>query len=150
MARSTAQQLEFTGLDNPPANIREVSRGSATEPAGTSTVEFRIPEFDGQRRLYASATKRAGRINANSISESEEDALLAERQTLLDKVFNESITRPETCRLEYVGWQLDRIEDARGGITLDMLEDAVNAYERLAADIQSFRDQLAELARTRQ
>jgi hypothetical protein len=33
---------------------------------------------------------------------------------------------------------------------LDMLEDAVNAYERLAADIQSLRDQLDELARTRQ
>jgi hypothetical protein len=146
MARSTAQQLELTGLDN---NVREVRRSSAMEPAGTAAVEFRIPEFDSQRQLYASATKRAGRINALSISESEENALLAERQALLDKALNGSITRAETCRLEYVGWQLDRIEDARSGITLDMLEDAVNAYERLAADIQSFRDQLNELARTR-
>jgi len=49
----------------------------------------------------------------NAYTESEQQQLLDERQTLLDKKFDGSITRQEANRLEYVRWTLDRIELAR-------------------------------------
>lgn len=52
-------------------------------------------------------------------------ALLDERQALLDKKFDGTITKSELNRLEYVRWSLDRIEDARYGENLDALAKKV-------------------------
>ncbi len=94
--------------------------------------------------MYALASRRAGRLNASSISQNECDALLRERQILLDKKFNETITRAETIRLEYVRWQLDRIEDAKHGEAMDALENWVSQYERFQVEVERLEKQLSE------
>ena len=86
-------------------------------------------------------------MNAASISEKEHTELLQERQMLLDKMFEGSLTQPQRARLEYVRWSLDRIEDAKHGLHLDMLDDAVRTYERLSDDITSLKADFERHAR---
>jgi hypothetical protein len=93
--------------------------------------------------LYAVASRRAGRLNAASISDNEIELLLGERERLLDKQFNESITHSEKIRLQYVRWQLDRIEDAREGETLDALENWITQYERFKEDLETLQRDLS-------
>ena len=100
-----------------------------------------LPNSD-QRSLRAAASKAAGRINASTASEKEYNDLLAERQKLLDRKFSGEITRRETNRLAYVRWSLDRIEDAKYGASLDILEDHVIQYENLLREIGNLTRQL--------
>jgi len=97
--------------------------------------------------VYAAASRRAGRINASNISGAEHEALLLERQLLLDKKFNRSISRKESNRLEYVRWSLDRIEDAKHGWAMDVLEHSIGSYEQFSEDLKSLRDQLNGIQR---
>ena len=94
------------------------------------------------RDLKAQMARRAGRLNASSISNEEESRLLAERQRLLDKQFDKTITRAEAIRLEYVRWSLDRIEDAKHGPSLDALERRIARFEAFAAEVQDLKRQL--------
>jgi hypothetical protein len=97
--------------------------------------------------VYAATARIAGRLNAANVSETEHNSLLRERQALLDKKLGGTIARKEENRLEYIRWSLDRIEDAKHGHTLDMLEDRVRAYEQLLSDMQSLRAQLEQQTR---
>lgn len=92
------------------------------------------------------ATRRAARLNASKVSDEEIASLLAERQVLLDKHFDGTITRGERTRLEYVRWSLDRIEDAKHGAALDTLESHVERIEELAEQLDALRDQLGRAA----
>lgn len=92
--------------------------------------------------VFASSARLAARINATSISPTEHVALLRERQSLLDKVFDGSITRSEQNQLEYVRWSLDRIEDANHGHALDALEAQVDTYENVINELNKFYEQL--------
>jgi hypothetical protein len=67
---------------------------------------LRAPNFGELGSIYAIAARRAGRLNATKITPEEREALLRERQELLDKKFSQSITRRESNRLEYVRWSL--------------------------------------------
>jgi len=86
----------------------------------------------------------AGRINAASVSDQECQTLLRERQDLLDKNFDDTITRKEKIRLEYIRWSLDRIEDSKFGQTLDMLENSVSKYEQFLSDVRKLENQLKQ------
>lgn len=110
---------------------REFSSAISTGPA----IDF--PRFDSLAVIRPQAVRMAGRINAASISEAEHNALLRERQRLLDRKFAGELTRQESNRLEYVRWSLDRIEDARHGDALDSLEASVANYERFLSDLQA-------------
>lgn len=102
------------------------------------------------RDLKAQMAQRAGRINASSISDEEEARLHAERQRLLDKQFDKTITRAESIRLEYVRWSLDRIEDAKHGPALDALERRISRYEAFASEVQGLKRELqAHVSRRR-
>ncbi len=92
----------------------------------------------------------AGRLNAATVSERERIELLHERQHLVDKELDGTITKKEANRLAYVRWSLDRIEDARHGGALDTLESFVVQYEQLVKEIDNLQSQLNErLPRTR-
>jgi hypothetical protein len=106
-----------------------------------------VPNFGLSNQVYAVTARIAGRLNAANVSEKEHKSLLDERQTLLDKKLGGIITRREENRLEYVRWSLDRIEDAKHGHALDVLEGRVAAYEQLLSDMGSLRAQLEELTR---
>jgi hypothetical protein len=154
MRISSARQPEFdfgpiTSLgaaQQPSLNEETLEPEQARSDPATSSVIF--PAFGGvSSDLYAVASRRAGRINAASISNEELDRLVVERQLLLDKKFNENITRAEIIRLTYVEWQLDRIEDAREGEALDRLESWVAEYERFKNDLQTLERNLTRQKR---
>lgn len=150
MRTSTVRQLEFDGLDGDLPSRTQAGR-LPVDPASPSIVSaavapsttLRVPNFGDRGEVYAVTSKLAGRMNAASISETEHQRLLDERQQLLDKFFDRSITKREQTRLEYVRWSLDRIEDAKYGSVLDILDDAVSMYENFSADVKDLLGQLA-------
>jgi hypothetical protein len=115
----------------------------APDTASNRAAANSWPTFETQSGIYAAAARQAGRLNAATATEEELQALLSERQRLLDKQFDGTITRTERNRLTYVGWSLDRIEDARYGGALDILESAVGKYERFAEDLELLQTQIS-------
>jgi hypothetical protein len=101
---------------------------------------FAVPKFG---EVYADGARRAGRINAASISDTEHQDLLRERQALLSKQFDGTITKSERNRLTYVRWSLDRIEDAKYGEHLDRLDAVVSGYEQLLSAITNLDTRLS-------
>jgi hypothetical protein len=69
---------------------------------GAYATAFRTSDFGSRDPTYAITSRLAGRVNAASASEEEHRRLLDERQALLDKLFDDTISRRETIRLEYV------------------------------------------------
>lgn len=138
MVRSTAiNNTEHDVSGDLPINAKpEIQFGTA----GLSLNPVNLPVFGSE--VHAATARKAGRVNANAITESELEALLAERQALLDKVFDEAATRSDHNRLAYVRWSLDRIEDARHGEHLDRLEEIVVRYERFRKDLEVLRQRL--------
>ncbi|KRB40990.1 hypothetical protein [Phenylobacterium sp. Root700] len=138
MKTSTALQFDASELAG------ELSvRSNAIAHSGTGGLQsntIKLPTFGGY--VYAATARKAGRVNARAISDAEQDALLTERQTLLDAVFDGTATRKEERRLEYIRWSLDRIEDAKHGEHLDRLEEVVVRYEHFLKDLQALREQL--------
>lgn len=117
--------------------------------SGSPNVEFTNFNIGNYGNAFAESAKLAGRINALSVTAEEVKELYDERQKLLDKKFDESITKKEINRLEYVRWSLDRIEDAKSGQTLDALEDFVSKYENFLDEIKGLGKQLNEIAKRR-
>lgn len=111
-----------------------------------STGSTLVPPNFGPKSLYAVTAKVAGRLNATAVSDEEHAALLDERQTLLDKKFSGIITRQEQNRLSYIRWSLDRIEDAKFGASLDVLEEHVEQFEGLLSELAKFRRQVDRLS----
>jgi hypothetical protein len=90
----------------------------------------------------AAMARMASRASAASVSESEIQSLLSERQSLIDKKLANTLTRQEANRLQLVLWSLDRIEDAHFGVKLDAYEEAIKMQERLASQIGDLKDAL--------
>jgi hypothetical protein len=123
------------------------SVGGIESTGSVSAPRLQLPNFDYGEA--AAAARIAGRRNASLITESEHDSLLLERQVLLDKHFAGQMTNKERNRLEYVRWQLDRIEDSLHGDATDVLESAVERYERLSKDMKDLTAQLSEAAKVK-
>lgn len=155
MKHSSTAQLEFRYFEDDAASDEiaiDDLRGGRPKSAikdvrRAKTIGSNIPNIQPHDAVYAATSRIAGRINAANISQEEIDNFLAERQKLLDKQFAGSITRQDQIRLEYVRWNLDRIEDARFGQSLDRLEAYVSQYERIFDQIEQLQMQLVELVR---
>jgi hypothetical protein len=146
MRYSSARQQTFD-YDAPGASDSDIA--SAAIPTSipsnsSSTAYFQLPDFGRYDAVYVATARTAGRINAANISEVEHERLLRERQRLLDKMLDGSITRKEAIKLEYVRWSLDRIEDAQHGQALEMLEGSVSKYEQFLEDLRSLGARLKE------
>jgi hypothetical protein len=156
---STAAQLELqyptsaTSAETsaPSGNIGDtvnpLSSGPITDGSNVA-ASLKAPDFGSLASIYAITSRLAGRLNAAKISLQEHDALLRERQTLLDKKFAGAINRREANRLEYVRWSLDRIEDAKHGEALDALEAAVARYEQIEDNLSNLKEQLLQAIET--
>ena len=151
MKSSSANQLAFDYLEASPTSGSgsDVAEAATRQdgPPSAHSAPFKAPDFSAYSQLYAETSRIAGRINAANVSEKEINELLSERQMLLDKQFAKTITRKEIIRLEYVRWSLDRIEDAKYGMVMDMLDNAVERYERFVSDIQNLERELQALRR---
>jgi len=151
MNSQATKTFEFTDIESVEASgygritstpQRGASRRPDRDPLTVST-DLKAPTFTAAENWYSAvASRRAGRLNAANISTKEYDELLSERQTLLDHFFNQSITRRQELRLQYVRWSLDRIEDAKYGSDLDVIEDVVRTYEKFAQEVNSLKLQL--------
>ena len=151
MRTSSPGQHEFDYTDPEPLPENErTTFGSAesiepTVPAPSpSSAPSKLPDFGVFKEVYAVTSRMAGRVNAASVSKQEHEAILQERQALLDKQFNKTITRKEANRLEYVRWSLDRIEDGKHGQMLDALEDSVIRYERFLSYMGELEEKLRQ------
>jgi len=113
--------------------------GSGAHNSNWSSTALELPKLAPSA---AATAKAAGRIAATRISQTEHDRLLSERMRLLDKKFGKTITKAEENRLAYVRWSLDRIEDAKYGVSLDLLEAQVSTYETLQSELRKFYSQL--------
>jgi hypothetical protein len=119
-----------------------ISAQAAIEPQLRGGPEPQLSNFTFSTDVFAQASRRAGRLNASAISDHEVQNLLHERQHLLDKKFDGTLTQAEAIRLQYVRWSLDRIEDARDGEVLDAIESWVAQYEHFQADLQVLQREL--------
>ncbi|HYC69363.1 hypothetical protein [Brevundimonas sp.] len=141
MRSAFASAIDFQDRrSDEPGNFK-VPEKDASEPSADSVTSLKAPTFE-YGGAFAASSRRAGRINAAGSSEDELRSLLLQRQHLLDKKFEGSMSRKDEIRLEYVRWSLDRIEDARHGEHLDRLESAISRYEDLKMDIQALLEQL--------
>lgn len=144
-ARQQQQELDFSGTSSSERRAvvsEDISGVPSGEKGQTAVPSF--PNFGLPNELVAITARRAGRLNASTISPGELDAFLRERQLLLDKKFDETITRREEIRLTYVNWQLDRIEDAMHGQVLDELESWVSHYEQFRENVEVLQERLSQ------
>jgi hypothetical protein len=142
MRTSSANQLAFDYEVAGPAEGAPAQVGISTSAASSgghskTAASPLLSDLRSYDPIYAVTARLAGRINAASIPKEEHQTLLRERQLLLDKDLGGTISRQEAHRLEYVRWSLDRIEDAKYGQNLEVLEDSVRQYERLLAELNS-------------
>lgn len=124
---------------------RESADDDLAAPSPTDgSVSFIRPQFGASREVFAATARIAGRLNAAHISPVEVASLLQEHRSLVDKLVSGGITPREKNRLSYVRWSLDRIEDARFGAGLDVLENNIDRYETILHDVRILQDQLTE------
>jgi hypothetical protein len=142
MKYSSANQLQFDYATTTSGQSSQIG-GEDSPPAAATEDSLKIPDFGHYDPAIAAAAKIAGRINAANISDRDLDELLAERKRLLDKQFDETITRKESNRLDYVHWTLDRIEDARSGQALEALEGYAAQYKAFLDDLNKMQEQLS-------
>lgn len=143
---SAARRLdEASGVDEEIANF-----GPVIPPQSGNTSLFPSPSREGVSSDTIAATARiAGRLSAAKIPQHEVNQWLRERSLLLDKKLSGSLSAKEARRLQYVRWTLDRIDDARYGIALDKLEEAVRLQEEMAAKIQALTTELHAASKTK-
>jgi hypothetical protein len=123
---------------------------SANQSAEPEQVGFSLTpdlgRFHGRPSLETVAQARvAGRVNAAAVPDDEVKSLLAERAELLTKKFEVSLTKAENRRLQYIRWSLDRVEDARSGMNLDMLDSQVSDYESFLEGLKQLQDEISKI-----
>lgn len=151
MKTSSPRQLEldYSGTEPLSGDQRfNLSPKPSDIPGGdapsTLSAPLGFPDFSAYGEVYAVTSRLAGRINAANVSEDEHKSLLRDQQVLLDKKLDGTITRKDENRLEYIRWSLDRIEDAKFGQELDVLDDYVNRYEKFLKEIGNFEERLRQ------
>lgn len=117
--------------------------------AQRSTSEPGFAMRGSDRGAQEQVARLTARLNASKVSDAEVKALHEERQQLLDKQLDGTITKRQLARLDYVRWSLDRIEDAKHGATLDELESQIAQFERLSNQLNQLRDDLNRAATPR-
>jgi hypothetical protein len=156
MMTSSAPRLEIpgSGIETVPESLLQadfltsVDSQSPLDSGVTTSIPLSAPSISVYGAAYAATRRILARRNTMTVKKQEMKHLLAERQTLLDKKFNGTMTRRDENRLEYVRWSLGRIQDATSGQSLDALESIVGAYENFLAEMRNFGRELNEAVRT--
>ena len=150
--KASASQLDLPLDYGLTASVRSKPDSGAGDKSGWAIHDSNLtigpikePSLSGF--VNADTSRRAGRLNAASISKEKQEALLRERANLVEKEFLGQIDRLQRNRLAYVRWQLDRIEDAKFGPYYDQIESAVERYEYFLAEIQSLREQIGGISK---
>jgi len=104
----------------------------ATVPGsiGSDIMRSSPPEYRGFLRTVGD-TRTAERALAQALFPLEHE-LNHERAELVRTSISRSLTSPERQKLAFIEWKLDRIEDARIGPSLDILETTASGLESLS------------------
>jgi hypothetical protein len=155
MRTSSALQLEIPGLGTETVQETQqtdfLTSGDSQPPMANTATTFSplsAPSLITYASAYAATSRLLGRLNTTMVKKEEMENLLNERQALLDKKFDGTMTRRDENRLEYVRWSLGRIQDARSGPSLDALESMVGTYEGFLAGMRNFESQLNDAVKT--
>jgi hypothetical protein len=120
----------------------QLGEGPAT---GADTSQVRPPRFEIDTRNTV-LTTFAGRLNAGKTSPAEIESWFREHAALTMKEMEETLDPADIARLDYVRWNLNRIEDARVGPHIDKLEVAIDHYEGFLTEIRQFLGELDRVA----
>lgn len=112
--------------------------GSSTRLMTAESI-FRVFPME----LSVENIKRINRALTGRISPEQKQALIEERNGLVSKKFKEGLTAKEERHLTYVRWQLDRIDDAEHGETLDVFDQITKDHEGFASQLKKLLGQLA-------
>src|SRR5688572_19980892 len=122
--------------------------GSSGGVAGTAGLPLSDAKDEDTIRVFGGESVAGSVFGSQSgfqpFLEEKSEALLKAREDLLKKKFRQGISAEETQRLSYIGWQLDRIEDARMEGDLTELEQVIHLQEQLSEKIKLYSDQVIE------
>jgi hypothetical protein len=125
---------------------------AVTPPSSTSGRSTPVGDFEvqgsetGAKQQIARLTAR---LNASKVSDVEAKAWLEEREQLVTKQLEGTITKKELARLDYVRWSLDRIEDGKHGAVLDELESHIVQFEKVANQLSRLNTDLRGAEKTK-
>lgn len=149
---SQETMIGFEGEEEKESNFDFVPMGST---GNENTSEPRIlrarPEIHDihtslsmeEKKFGLLASKEIKRINrelSRKIPPEIRENLTGEHSLLIKKKFKEGLSRKEEKRLQLIRWELDRIEDALYGESIDHFESFLMGYEKFANDINEFMD----------
>lgn len=126
-------------------NSREASEEVVkTKSAEKPNIYHRIPlpsepedTILGERTsFYAEQIRKMNRDISKLIPEDEKNSLMDEHRELVKKKMSLQLSAAEQRRLQFVRWQLDRIDDAESGDQLDRLEYLIRSQQNFSEDIQ--------------
>jgi hypothetical protein len=110
---------------------------------GTKPLQtFAEPIFPSGSGLSAQRIREFSRKITKRIPRRERENFIEERNELVTKKFKAGLSRKEERRLALVRWQLDRIDDADHGATLDFMEKIAEDYMTFAHDLDRILEQL--------
>ena len=117
-----------------PLKSQFVGEGNIEEDFDKSVSD--LTSVSSKRELFSvSEIKKLNRAITRRISSKDEADLFDEHNALVEKKFRDGLSQKEERRLIYVRWQLDRIDDAKHGEYLDILESMVAEREHFAQQI---------------
>jgi hypothetical protein len=93
-------------------------------------------------KIIAAARSIAARTPQGRI-----DALHDEHRRLVGKKMEQPLERRELARLGLVRWELERIEDAELGPTLDFWERLADEQKRLSEEVMAFASEVKKASR---
>jgi hypothetical protein len=118
----------------------------ASQQLQSATSPFQ--EFVGDSDALETA-RAAQRALVLATDPSVRDGYYNEHRRLVEKHFLEGLSPKEQGRLTYVGWQLERFEDAEIGPRLDKLERLAAIHRAIAEDVAEFADHAVTVATQR-
>ena len=144
MKNSSANAIELGQADSFSQSV-EGSYANGPIETGSSTLGFNLSKPAETSAHFALAARIAGRINAASISDREVAELHRKRRILVERKYSSGLSRHDEHELRYIRWTLDRVEDAKQGYALDILEAATARYEDLLRRMGSLENQLGHI-----
>ncbi len=103
-------------------------------------------ETEGEESDATRAAARVARELSGAIPEEVKQQLYEEHGQLVEKSFVEDLLPQESNRLRYLRWQIDRLQDADIGDSLDRLDDLASLHKKIADEVSAFADHAAEIA----
>lgn len=141
--------LAFTSFkdevqENEKSKIRNESSLEPNGPLVNVRDSSKVADFDSissketDGSLDIKDIKSASRVIRSKISQEHYKELLDERNALLDKEYETELEKKEQMRLRMLRWEIERIEDAQIGASLDKLEEFAEIQERLSRTVDDF------------